>query len=639
MLLAALPLLFFANSDGSFSVDTPDYNARFTPEKIFFSKDKSMISLDFPGAGRPSIERVAGLTFRANFLTGENRLQTTIPTALAYRGIYPGIDAIWRGAGRTLKSEFVVAPHANAMALRMRYSGARKVSLSPAGALQVVTAAGTLEESAPVLYQVGMSGRKLPVSGSFRLSANGTVRFDIGPYDRALALYIDPAISYSSYLGGSKSETANAVAADLAGNIYIAGWTDSSSFPTKSPLRTFAGSTDAFVAKLDPTGTQVIWATFLGGSADDRALGLAVSPTGDVWVVGSTTSANFPLTRALQSKRSGARDAFIACINSAGNHLLFSTYFGGTGSESANAVAVDAAGLAYVAGETDSTNFQVRLPAQLRSGGKKDAFLLKLNALYALEYSTYLGGSADDRATALAVSADGTPFLAGCTASANFPLAIPVQNSLSGRQNVFVTRFAPLGSTLFYSTYLGGTNSNDCAAAIAVDNSLSAYVAGSTASTAFPTLGAYQTAHAGGGLDAFVTKLTASGIPAYSTYLGGKSVDMASGVAVDSTGRAYVAGYTASVNFPTSSPTQSTFGGVYDGFVTRLNASGAVSLYSTYLGGSGSDTPAAIALNAAGDAIVVGTTTSTQFPTANPLQNQKSGPADAFVVKIGGAGN
>lgn len=639
MLLAALPLLFFSNSDGSFSVDTPDYNARFTPEKIFFTKNKSMIALDFPGASRPSIERVAGLAFRANFLTGENRLQATIPTALAYRGIYPGIDAIWRGTGRTLKSEFVVAPHANAMALRMRYSGARKVSVAPTGALQVITAAGTLEESAPILYQVGMSGRKMSVSGSFRLSPNGTVRFDIGPYDRALPLYIDPAITYSTYMGGSKSESANAVATDASGNIYIAGWTDSSSFPTKSPLRTFAGSTDAFVAKLDPTGTQILWATFLGGSADDRALGLAVSPTGDVWVVGSTTSGNFPLSRALQSKRSGARDAFIACINSSGNQLLFSTYFGGTGSDWANAVAVDGAGLAYVAGETDSTNLQVRLPAQLRSGGRKDAFLLKLNALFELEFSTYLGGSADDRATTLAVSADGTPFVAGCTASTNFPVAVPVQNSLSGKQNVFVTRFAPLGSTLFYSTYLGGTNSNDCAAAIAIDSSLSAYVVGSTTSASFPTLGAFQTAHAGGGVDAFVTKLTGSGIPAYSTYLGGKSVDMASDVVVDSTGRAYVVGYTASVNFPTSSPTQSTFGGVYDGFVTRLNASGAVTLYSTYLGGSGSDTPAGIALNAAGDAIVVGTTTSTQFPTANPLKNQKSGPADAFIVKIAGAGN
>jgi hypothetical protein len=638
MLLMALPLLFFSNPDGSYTVETRDYEARFTTDRIYFTRGKSMVALEFPGANTPTIERLEVFRLRANFFTGSDKsLKTAIPTALAYRNLYPGIDAIWRSSGHSLKSEFVVSPQSNPMSLRLRYSGARRVALAKNGGLEIHTSGGILRESPPVLYQVSMSGRRVPVEGHYRIAKSGVVSLGIGAYDRGLPLYIDPTISYSSYLGGSRTESASAVAADAAGNIYVAGHTDSPSFPVKSPLRSFGGNTDAFVVKLNPSGSQVLWATFLGGSADDRATGLALDPAGNVFVVGYTTSANFPVVQPLQAKRSGARDAFIAKIDSSGQTLLFSTYFGGSGSDTANAVAVDPSGLVYVAGETLSTNFLVKTPAQLKNGGKKDSFLLKLNSYFALEFATYLGGSGDDRATALAVSPDGSPFLAGCTASTNFPIQSAAQSALRGKQDAFVARFSPSGNSLAYSTYLGGAGSNDCAAGIAVDPNLTAFVTGVTASADFPVLGAFQNQHAGGGVDAFLTRYTAGGTMAYSTYIGGRSVDLASAIRLDSAGRAYIAGYTASINFPTASPVQTSFAGVYDGFLFRLEPSGTISNFSTFLGHTGSDAPLALALTTAGDAILAGATTSAQYPVVSPLQPARSGSSDAFLSRIASA--
>jgi hypothetical protein len=638
MLLMALPLLFFSNPDGSYTVETRDYQARFTADRIYFTRGKSMVALEFPGADTPTIERLEVFRLRANFFTGSDKsLKTAIPTALAYRNLYPGIDAIWRSSGHSLKSEFVVSPQSNPMSLRLRYSGARRVALAKNGGLEVHTSGGILRESPPVLYQVSMSGRRVPVEGHYRIGKSGVVSFGIGAYDRGLPLYIDPTISYSSFLGGSRTESASSVAVDAAGNIFVAGHTDSPSFPVKSPLRSFGGNTEAFVVKLNPSGSQILWATFLGGSADDRATGLALDPAGNVFVVGYTTSANFPLAQPLQSRRSGARDAFIAKIDSSGQTLLFSTYFGGSGVDTATAVAVDPAGLVYVAGETLSKNFLVKSPAQLKNGGKKDSFLLKLNSYFALEFATYLGGNGDDRATALAVSPDGSPFLAGCTASTNFPIQSAAQSALRGKQDAFVARLSPSGNSLVYSTYLGGAGSNDCAAGIAVDPNLTAFVTGATASADFPVLGAFQNRHAGGGIDAFLTKYTAGGTMAYSTYIGGRSVDLASAIRLDSAGRAYIAGYTASINFPTTSPVQTSFAGVYDGFLFRLEPSGTISNFSTFLGHTGSDAPLAIALTTAGDAILAGATTSAQYPVVSPLQPARSGSSDAFLSRIAGA--
>src|SRR5205085_3926955 len=295
-----------------------------------------------------------------------------------------------------------------------------------------------------------------------------------------------------------------------------------------------------------------------------------------------------------------------------------STYLGGTSIEAGNGIAVNAAGNAYVAGRTVSTDFPTANPIQSKyGGGTFDAFVAKLNASgAALHYSTYVGGNSEDDGNGIVVDAAGSAYIAGLTASTDFPTENPLQSHKVGSSDAVVAKLNASGSALIYSTYLGGSSS-DFAFGIAVDAAGNAYIAGQTASTDFPTANAGQGNSAGNG-DAFVTKLNASGSALiYSTYLGGSGVDDANHIAVDSSGNAYVTGFTFSTDFPTANAIQNNkAGSVTNAYVTKLNASGSALLYSTYLGGSGSqgDDGNGIAVDAAGNAYVTGFTTSTDFP-------------------------
>ncbi len=320
--------------------------------------------------------------------------------------------------------------------------------------------------------------------------------------------------------------------------------------------------------------------------------------------------------------------------------LIYSTYLGGSGTDEGNGVAVDSAGNVYVTGLTYSSNFPTASPLDNTLGGSEDAFVTKLNAAgSALLYSTYLGGSGSDEGADIALDGAGNVYLTGWTNSADFPLAGPLDNTLGGR-DAFVTKLNAAGSALLYSTFLGGS-SIDGGDGIAVDGGGSAYIVGSTFSSNFPTINALQSTKGGGTTDAFMTKLNAAGNGMlYSTYLGGSGSDEGADVAVDSAGNAYVTGWTTSTNFPTANPLQSANGGGHDVFVSKLNAVGSALLYSTYLGGSNVDTGEGIALNSAGDAYVTGQVRSTDFPTVNPLQSNKGGGLnDGFVMMLNAVGN
>ena len=331
--------------------------------------------------------------------------------------------------------------------------------------------------------------------------------------------------------------------------------------------------------------------------------------------------------------------------------LSYSTYLGTI--DWATGIAVDSAGAAYVAGYTDSAYFPVPNGYQATEGGGVDAFVVKLNpntgnGAVTLAYSTYLGGSADDEALAVAVDSSGAAYVTGWTLSTNFPTVNAYQATLPGAEDAFVTKVNAYNGTgaitLAYSTYFGGATGDVEGEAIAVDAAGAAYVAGTTGSPNLPTLNAFQT-KAGGGQDAFVTKFgaysgTGTVALAYSTYLGGSGDDYASGIAVDSTGAAYVSGWTLSTNFPTANPYQSSLHGDEDAFVAKLNSSGGA-VYSTYLGGSGDEEAYAIAVDSTGAAYVAGETGSADFPTLNAYQASLGGGQDAFVTKLnpyGGSG-
>ena len=253
------------------------------------------------------------------------------------------------------------------------------------------------------------------------MRAPRAVGFDVEDYDRSLPLVIDPVISYATYMGGTGLGAVTGIALDSSGDLYAAGWTEALNFPIMVAEQAVnAGGVDAFIVKLNPAGNALLYATYIGGKGDDRAAAIAVDGSGQAYVTGSTASLNFPLVSPVRATRGGAKTAFALKLNAAGNTLLYSTYLGGTNYEVGTAIAVDATGNAYIAGDTQSTNFPVVGAFQAAFGGGTDAFVTKLNSSGAYVYSTFLGGAAVEHAGGIAVDAAGNAYLAGGTYSTNF---------------------------------------------------------------------------------------------------------------------------------------------------------------------------------------------------------------------------
>jgi streptogramin lyase len=520
------------------------------------------------------------------------------------------------------------------------------LALDDQGNLVLHAGDGDVVEQAPVLYQQ-LGGVRQAVAGHYRLEENGQVTFTVGAYDPSQPLIIDPVLSYSTYLGGSTEDRGESIAVDGAGNVYVTGFTFSTNFPTVNPVQAANwGHEDVFVSKLNAAGTALVYSTYLGGSGSDLSSGIVVNSQGDAIFTGSTTSANFPTVNAVQSSIGGSGfDAFVAELNPAGSGLVFSTYLGGNGTDIGAGVALDPAGNIYLTGQTSSTNFPTANPLQVTNHGGThfgyDAYVTKLNSTgTAMVYSTYLGGSGDDEATGIGVDSAGNAYVNVATNSSDMPTVNPIQASYGGGStsggDAYVAKINAAGSALVYATYLGG-NGDDIGNGIAVDGAGEAVVTGYTTSSNFPTANALQPAFGGGYSDAFVTKLNATGTALiYSTYFGGSGQDNARGIALDSSGNAYVTGITSSSNLPTVNPVQPTPGGLADAFVTELNAGGSALIYSTYLGGSGDDVGEAIAVDGSGSAYITGETGSTDFPTVGPLQGTNAGGLyDAFIAKIG----
>jgi hypothetical protein len=605
----------------------------------------------------PSVIGLDQLPGTTNYLIGDDpsRWHTDIPNyaQVEEQGVYSGVDVTYHGNQQQLEYDFTVAPGADPGVIRLAIQGADSMSLDAGGNLVLHTAGGNVVEQAPVLYQE-IGAVRQAVSGHFLLAGDGEVSFAVGAYDTTKVLVIDPTLSYSTYLGGSGGEGVNAIAVDASGDAYVTGITSSTDFPTASALQPAVGSnmySDAFVAKLNASGSALIYSTYLGGSSSDEGRGIAVDTSGDAYVTGITSSTDFPTASPLQSSNAGgAFDAFVAELNASGSALIYSTYLGGSGSggDAGDGITLDASRNAYVAGFTGSTDFPITpgafqtVNSSNESGDTVSAFVAKLNAAgSALVYSTYLGGSgrSGTEATAIAIDSAGNAYVTGATNALNFPTVNPLQSTGALLGDAFVTKLNATGSALVYSTYLGG-GAGSSGSGIAVDASGNAYVTGSTDSTDFPTASALQSAFGGGSADAFVAKIDAAGSAlVYSTFLGGSGNDVSNGVAVDASGNAYVTGYTSSTDFPTADPLPpANAGGPSDAFVAEFNTSGSALVYSTYLGGSSSDGDSGdgITVDASGNAYVVGFTGSTDFPTTpGSLQPAFGGGSDdGFITKL-----
>ncbi|MGA7943515.1 MAG: SBBP repeat-containing protein [Candidatus Sulfotelmatobacter sp.] len=607
--------------------------------------------------GGNSLAKVAAsglLPGKSNYFVGNDpskwRTDVAHYARVSYEDVYPGVNMAFHGAQRQFEFDFVVAPGANPAPIGFLFTGAQGMKTDDSGNLVISSAAGDVLLHKPVAYQEH-DGARQPVDARFMLKANNQVSFELGAYDRSRELVIDPSVSYeySTYLGGSGNDEGYGIAFDSSGNAYVTGQTASSNFPDVGGVApdTLHGTANVFVTKIAPSGSSLIYSTYVGGSSSDSGNGIAVDASGDTFVAGGTSSSNFPTTSgAFQTKlgTGATSNAFVFELNPDGTSLTYSTYLGGNGDDVALGIALDNAGAVYTGGKTTSTHFPTMNPFQATLAGTSNGFVTKLNSSgTALVYSTYLGGGTGDAVFGIAVDTSDNVYVTGETFSSNFPITGGAFQTTCGScsgdlSDAFATKLSPTGNALVYSTFLGGSVT-DIGDSIAVDSSGNAYVTGQTSSADFPLQSPLQKTYGGGTSDAFVTKLNPTGSAlVYSTYLGGSGLDLGASIAIDGSNDAYLTGQTASSNFPTSGPTQPALGGQNDAFVSEINSAGSQLIFSTYLGGSADEDDGgsygAIAVDSPGANIyVTGNTQSTNFPTQSPYQMTNAGGSDAFVVK------
>jgi hypothetical protein len=623
----------------------PSMKAWFRANGVTFQRGAAHMSVTFSrGSSNPEIEASAPLGATANYFRGADpaRWERGLPlyTRLTYRNVWDGIDVRFRADNASAKAEYIIAPGASLENVHLDFDG--DASVQHDGSLLVRGESGEFREDRPFLFQEQESGR-VPVDGGFVVYEDGTVGFRAQGYDRRKPLIIDPLLVFSGYFGDASEIEITSVAVNSYYNIVVAGWTLSTDLPTSGgAVPNNGGGVDAFVAGFSPTGGSLLFCTYLGGSGDDRAFGVTVDSANNTYVTGYTSSTNFPLANPFQSRLGGTRDAFVTKLNPAGSALIFSTYLGGSGVDTGNAITLDLNGDPVIVGDTTSTNLPVTAGVfQSKPAGNQDVFVAKLSPSgNAVTFLTYFGGSGIDHGAAVFVDSTNTVFFAGSTYSTNLPVALAAQPHSGGGQDGFLARLSSDGRTLLLGTYYGG--SGGTASAPEEINSIyirpggKIIVAGTTSSTNFPIVSpALQPAYGGGNTDGFIGRFSATtGALQASTYLGGSSDDGINAVVADFYGYIYVAGYTTSSDFPMQNPIQSAPGGAMDAFVVKTISNKL--LYSTYLGGSGNDSANALAVDSLTSVVVAGTTSSGNFPVSGNLEQYQGGEISSFITKISG---
>jgi Carboxypeptidase regulatory-like domain/Beta-propeller repeat len=602
------------------------------------------------------------LEYQTNYFKGsdQSKWQSEVPnhTRVKYENVYEGIGMVWHGKGKgETQYDFVVAPNADPNQISIEFDGADKLEIDAEGNLLISTPAGIVKQNKPYTYQE-TDGVKQEIESRFIIEQS-KVKFSLGSYDRNKPLTIDPTVllgglAYSTFLGGAGNEESLAIAVDSAGSAFVTGYTESTGFPTTAGVfdTTFNGFSDVFVTKLNAAGSSLIYSTFIGGSFNDVGYGIAVDSSGNAFITGNTPSANFPTTvGAFDTIRTGVSDVFVTKLNATGSSLLYSTFIGGSEADLGYGIAVDSSGNAFLTGYTFFSNDFVVYPTTAGAfdttlNGSTDVFVTKLNATgSSLVYSTFIGGNNIDFGNSIAVDSSGNAFVTGNTRGGNFPTTSGAFDStFNGTDDVFVTKLNATGSSLLYSTFIGGNNV-DIGNGIAVDSAGNVFVTGYTFSDVIPyptTGGAFDTT-SNGGVDVFVTKLNLAGSSlVYSTFIGGDGGDEGRDIALDSTGNAFVTGITfdGAIDYPTTIGAFDTThnGTIYDAFVTKLNAAGSSLLYSSFIGGSGSDFSNGIGLDSSGNAYVTGYTLDdvTDYPTTAGAFDTtfNGGEVDVFVTKL-----
>ncbi|MBC8144427.1 MAG: SBBP repeat-containing protein, partial [bacterium] len=598
----------------------------------------------FVGAVAAAIECGEQTSTSWTFLDGEMRHDARGFVDVTYRNIYPGIDARYYQSEGAIKYDVIVAPGADAEYVRMRYEGADAIDVDEDGALRIKTSVGFLREARPICYQV-IGGAKRIVDSRF-VVVGDVVRIDVAAYDRQHALIIDPALAFSSYIGGSGNDSGHGIAVDALSNIYVGGTTSSPDFPTtqgaysRQPDR--SSSLDLFVMKLDPSASVMLYGTYISGGGTDELAALRVHTDGTATIAGTTSSADFPTTPgAFQTTLRGISDGFILRLAANGRSLISSTYLGGTGIDRIEDLALNTLGQPFVVGSTTSVDLPTTAGSAFQTPrGGDDAFAARLAQPFdARNYITYLGGGGSDHAVALALGTGGAANITGWTTSDDFTTtAGAAQSNRAGGVDGFVMRLRFDGSVVEYGTYLGGTD-QDLPTDIAIDRPGNQYVVGRTLSTDFPfttgdPTGTWFATRVDSSTGAI---LTGNG---YSRYIGRTHSGTATTVQATPGGIAYIAGSVERGLFPTTNDRlQAGPGGGLDiGFV-ELSSDGNTIVHASVIGGEGNDVPSNESqLSRFNDLYITGTTSSARFPTtrnafdATLNTTGNTSRTDAFVL-------
>ena len=694
--IGRLPLTFEVNQgqtapEVKFLTHGNGYTAFLTVNGFVLSlrPDESAMIADTPSSSKPAPTSSATLHFsligaapnstiigedlrpgRVNYFIGndETKWRTNVATYgnVRYKNVYPGIDLVYYGSHRQLEYDFEIQPTADPRRIQFAIQGASRVDVDGEGDLVIATASGdSVHFRSPLVYQVS-NGQRVVIAGGYIVTDTSHVRFQLGAYDPTKPLVIDPVLVYSTYLGGSRNEQPTGIAVDSSGCVYVVGYTNSTDFPLATEGSLPPNANHVFAAKLDATGSNLIYADYIGGNSEDYGAALVLDASDEVYLTGSTTSSNFPLVSPYQNQQPGPYTGFLSKISADGSKLLYSTYFGGSTFDQPTAIGLDGSGLVHVAGYTLSQNFPLANAMQTSAlpnqGGVYGVygFLSEFSADGSgLIYSTYLAGNSNvvqscgnnscwpspySAPVAIATDAGGDTYVTGSTNTYNFPITQgSYQATNTAPQNAtvgFVSKFSNAGN-LDYSTYFYGSSGAPVSiAAIALDGTGAAYITGSGQSDGtFPVTSTSICNPAVSGFGCsygFVTKFDPSGTTLlYSTFLGPNNYAFPQAIVLDANNDAYVLTSSSNSLYQTTNPVEP-FVGSADLLLVEIDPAAGTQLFSTYLGGSKINAPVSMALDGNGNLYLLGFTSSTDFPvTAGAFQWQLAGGNDAFISKIG----
>ena len=598
------------------------------------------IDLSFPGAApaRVRLEDVRDGVQRW-YLPGSPAAaeDAGLYAGASYENLYPGIDLKLRLTPDGVKYEFLVHPGADPSRIALRWDGAGAPARLADGGLSFTHAGGTLTDAAPFVWQPAAQGG-IEARDSRWLLADGTLGFHIDGHDVSRPLVIDPFLQWSTFLGGSLSDYARDVVTDRDGTIFVTGYSASTDFPVSAGALQAAprGSFEVFISAFSRERRQ-LWSTYFGGSASEENPQIALGKDGALYIAGSTSSTDLPVTQdALQPRNGGRYDLFLLALDSRGRRN-WATYFGGSYSDECGDIALAPDGDIYVTGGTYSTNFPVTPDAlQTSNNGDHDVFLACFSPKGRREWASYIGGWSMDFAAALAIDETGDIYIAGRTESSNLPgITLERQSAYGGGSfDGFAMRLDGKQRRILWSTFIGG-ELEESVERIALDSEGNVILTGYTASANFPLAGNPLQKRLGGLVDVFVASMDPDGRLRWSSYLGGVEVDKASGLAVDRHDNILVAGFTGSRNFPVAGrPFLDRKGGGYDIFIAQFGPGGGY-LWGTFYGGESHDISYGLNVDPQGNAVVVGGTESKGFRTVgNIFQGDLSGLTDAFLLRV-----